>query len=359
MRAGWRKYKADREAGWVTFRRAGTDPDVEALDSLKPRTKQVIYDILKSLQVSVDQWHVTKDGDPVEQYRSNPQFCYNWSFGSVREGFVLCLWYGTLLASDGVVYWDESVKETALELERLARATVDPSERSRVIEQSQRAWALDEAIRESYGRGLPVHVIVCDGDRRARDQLAEKASAVSRRFLDPEPWYVHRYDKDTGASRIVRGKKPEIGGDDADEPGTGDETDLDDRQQRAIKTRRGQRDFRERLLAAYRRRCAVTGSFTVDLLEAAHIVPHSVNTDYDTRNGILLRADIHTLFDLHLLTIDARLRVKLSKALRTSEYKDYDGKELKVTPERLEDCPSVGALEKRLAAFAEAEAKRT
>jgi predicted restriction endonuclease len=94
------------------------------------------------------------------------------------------------------------------------------------------------------------------------------------------------------------------------------------------------------------------------VLEAAHIVPHAEKTDYTTRNGILLRADIHTVFDEHLLTVDTRYRVKLSKLLRHSEYGDLDGKSLKVLPERSEDQPSVKALEQRVLAFDAKESKR-
>ncbi|WP_080361602.1 HNH endonuclease signature motif containing protein [Burkholderia pseudomallei] len=88
--------------------------------------------------------------------------------------------------------------------------------------------------------------------------------------------------------------------------------------------------------------------------------PHTSRreTDYLTRNGILLRTDIHTLFDLNLLAIDTRCRVKVSKVLRYTEYKDYDGKPLKVLPERSEDQPSVTALEQRLREFDAAEEQR-
>lgn len=179
---------------------------------------------------------------------------------------------------------------------------------------------------------------------------------MSRRILDSEPWYVHRRDPVSGECKIVRGVKPDLEATEVREgPQDLDEAD-DVVQHRAIKTRRGQGPFREGLLAAYRRRCAVTGSMVDSVLEAAHIVPHAEKTDYMARNGILLRADIHTLFDEHLLTIDTRYRVKLSKLLRHSEYGDFDGKLLKVLPERSEDQPSVNALEQCMLAF---DAKET
>ncbi|HDR9033419.1 TPA: HNH endonuclease [Burkholderia vietnamiensis] len=358
MTNGWRKTRVDRAARYVTFSRAGSNPDVEALEDLVPRRKEVIYDILQRANISVDAWHRRKDGSEVEDYRSNPQFCYNWSFGSPAEGYVLCLWHGTLQAEGGIPYFAESVLDTANELKRIADdATHSASARSRAIDQSVRALNLDAAIRESYERRMAVHVIVCDGDRRSRDELAEKASAVSRRILDSEPWYVHRHDPVSGECKIVRGVKPDLGNEQVGY-GNADDDDEDVVQQRAIKTRRGQGPFRDSLLAAYRRRCAVTGSMIDKILEAAHIVPHAEKTDYMTSNGILLRADIHTLFDEHLLTIDTRYRVKISKLLRHSEYQDYDGKLLKVLPERSADQPSVKALEQRVRLFDAEEAKR-
>lgn len=73
---------------------------------------------------------------------------------------------------------------------------------------------------------------------------------------------------------------------------------------RAIRTRRGQPRFRQLLLDAYDGRCALTGTDAPAALEAAHIRQHSDGGSYETSNGILLRADLHTLFDLGLLGVD-------------------------------------------------------
>ncbi|WP_210769191.1 HNH endonuclease [Occultella kanbiaonis] len=80
----------------------------------------------------------------------------------------------------------------------------------------------------------------------------------------------------------------------------------EDRRERTlaeIAIRRGQGKFRDSLLAAYDRRCAVTGCTTVAVLEAAHISPYRGAHTNAVANGLLLRADIHTLFDLNLLTV--------------------------------------------------------
>jgi hypothetical protein len=76
---------------------------------------------------------------------------------------------------------------------------------------------------------------------------------------------------------------------------------------RAVATTReariGQPEFRRRLLQAYDGRCAVTGSAIAEALEAAHIIPDSLVGAHgmDPRNGLLLRADLHRLFDCGLI----------------------------------------------------------
>jgi hypothetical protein len=94
---------------------------------------------------------------------------------------------------------------------------------------------------------------------------------------------------------------------------------------RAIKTRRGQDKFRKSLLTAFNDTCCVTGSTVISVLEAAHIISHSDDTNYKVTNGILLRADIHTLFDLNLIGIDQHGVVHTSNELEQSEYSGYQG----------------------------------
>jgi predicted restriction endonuclease len=64
-----------------------------------------------------------------------------------------------------------------------------------------------------------------------------------------------------------------------------------------ILRRQGRGEFRRGLLDIYNRRCAITGCDAIPTLEAAHIRTYKGSDDDAMRNGILLRADIHTLFD--------------------------------------------------------------
>lgn len=73
---------------------------------------------------------------------------------------------------------------------------------------------------------------------------------------------------------------------------------------RAILRRRGQPAFRQTLLEAYDRKCAVTGSALDAVLEAAHIHAHADGGTMHVTNGLLLRSDLHTLFDLRQIAVN-------------------------------------------------------
>lgn len=111
--------------------------------------------------------------------------------------------------------------------------------------------------------------------------------------------------------------------------------------------RRGQPEFREELISAYGGRCAVTGCDALAALEAAHIVPYSGPKSNHVSNGLLLRADIHTLFDLNLLRIHPKqLTVVLDDSLKGSSYSRLHGKKCS-TPKDVVAGPSEAALLKR------------
>jgi hypothetical protein len=95
--------------------------------------------------------------------------------------------------------------------------------------------------------------------------------------------------------------------------------------------RPGQAEFREALRQRYGDRCMITGCSLVEIVEAAHIVPYRMNSDHHPANGLLLRADLHALFDLHLLGIDPEtLRVSVHPEAKQAGYADLDGVTLQV-----------------------------
>ena len=83
-----------------------------------------------------------------------------------------------------------------------------------------------------------------------------------------------------------------------------------------IRPRLGQGAFRTRVIDLYERRCAVTGERTLPALEAAHIQPYSAGGAHEMRNGILLRSDIHHLFDAGYVTVTPDLHFEVSHRIR-------------------------------------------
>ncbi|MBD1804035.1 pentapeptide repeat-containing protein [Microcoleus sp. FACHB-SPT15] len=90
---------------------------------------------------------------------------------------------------------------------------------------------------------------------------------------------------------------------------------------KSIQKRQGQERFRQTLLEVYKGRCAITGCPIKGVLEAAHVKPYSISKDNSPTNGILLRADLHTLFDLNLIVIhpDSK-KIEIKPSLLASEY---------------------------------------
>lgn len=111
-----------------------------------------------------------------------------------------------------------------------------------------------------------------------------------------------------------------------------------------IVRRQGQPAFRRGLLKAYEGRCAITGCDFSGVLEAAHIYPYKGGETNSLTNGLLLRADIHTLFDLGYISIDPdTFKVRLAPSLSVTAYSEVDGKVLRL-PVSLHERPSKEAL---------------
>jgi len=83
-----------------------------------------------------------------------------------------------------------------------------------------------------------------------------------------------------------------------------------------IAPRIGQGGFRELIADIYGRRCAVTRERTLPALEAAHIRPYSIGGKHRADNGLLLRRDIHTLFDHGYVTVTPTLHFEVSGLIR-------------------------------------------
>ena len=117
-----------------------------------------------------------------------------------------------------------------------------------------------------------------------------------------------------------------------------------------IRSRIGQGAFRAMVTDAWSRRCGITGEKTLPVLEAAHIKPYSLSGPNLTSNGLLLRSDMHILFDKGYITITDKNRIEVSGRIR-EEYENgrayyfYHGKELHHLPSAIADRPAPAFLE--------------
>ena len=83
-----------------------------------------------------------------------------------------------------------------------------------------------------------------------------------------------------------------------------------------IRPRLGQGAFRVVVTDSYSRQCAVTDERILPALDAAHIRPYADGGEHEARNGLLLRRDIHSLFDAGYVTVTPEYRFEVSRRIR-------------------------------------------
>jgi putative restriction endonuclease len=115
-----------------------------------------------------------------------------------------------------------------------------------------------------------------------------------------------------------------------------------------VRPRLGQGSFRVIVTDAYERRCAITGERVLPVLEAAHIRPFALGGEHRADNGLLLRSDLHTLFDRGYVTVTPELRVEISARIREEfengrDYYALHGRAIRA-PGRAEDRPAIEQL---------------
>ncbi len=111
-----------------------------------------------------------------------------------------------------------------------------------------------------------------------------------------------------------------------------------------VTPRLGQGAFRVLVTDAYSRRCAMTGERTLPVLEASHIKPYAESGPHSIDNGLLLRSDLHTLFDRGYVTIASDYRINISRRIKAEfengrEYYALHGRPLAALPKDSRDRP--------------------
>jgi putative restriction endonuclease len=111
-----------------------------------------------------------------------------------------------------------------------------------------------------------------------------------------------------------------------------------------VAPRLGQGSFRVLVIDAYQRRCAVTAERVLPVLEAAHIRTYAQGGEHRVDNGLLLRSDLHTLFDRGYVTVTPALQLEVSRRIREDfengrDYYALHGRAVRV-PTRAGDRPA-------------------
>ena len=117
---------------------------------------------------------------------------------------------------------------------------------------------------------------------------------------------------------------------------------------RPVTPRLGQGAFRVLVTDIYGRRCAVTQERTLPALDAAHIRPYSDGGKHEAHNGLLLRRDIHRLFDTGYVTVTPDFNFEVSHRIREEfengrDYYKLHGRRICI-PKRLDLRPDAGSL---------------
>ncbi|MGB6014449.1 MAG: HNH endonuclease, partial [Nodosilinea sp.] len=230
-------------------------------------------------------------------------------------------------------------------------------------------WRNHSLVQQGQGRGRRlIDVFLERGGKASDENDLELAVSYYQQALDIDPNHSIAQEKlndvkDRIAKRVIITPPPssppkkthkaelEHIRDRLDEPNFLEPLATEEAQKRVlveIARRQGQTKFRQTLLNAYGYKCAITGFDAGEALEAAHIIPYAKTENNDPTNGLLLRADLHTLFDLNLLAIHPdTLQVVLHPDLQNTEYRTINGKQIRI-PDVETFRPNLQALRQKL-----------
>ena len=208
-----------------------------------------------------------------------------------------------------------------------------------------------EANFETTFRGVPTGIpasALKKAALRPNDQLAIEQidpSGLEKRLGGKDPELLAVFASAAQAISLM----PDDSMDECDEGKLGEpDTTASDKRDTillAVKMRRGQRKFRNQLKRRYGPVCLVSGCPLFEIVEAAHIWPYQGEESHHVRNGLLLRADLHTLFDLNMLGINPdTLRVHFHRDALSAGYSNLEGTTLRVTQTKR---PAHGVLKAR------------
>lgn len=113
---------------------------------------------------------------------------------------------------------------------------------------------------------------------------------------------------------------------------------------REVRPRLGQGGFKALVHGAYRDQCSITGHKIRPTLQAAHILPVGKGGEHRLDNGLLLRSDVHTMFDRGYLGVDPEFKLRVSRRVRDEfgngdEFYEREGSMIAL-PEKFNERPN-------------------
>jgi len=168
------------------------------LENLKPRRKQLVFDVVESLGFDTSDW-VASAKNP-RKIKANPKYCYDWSFVQPGKVAIFNLWHDAMkIEGEAIVYRDNFRSNAAYH-------RANGGKTQWIV----RGLKLDRDAGRAARESLPIRVLIVDGERRATQDPHSDSSQVSRRELDAEPWHIRDYNPETGEVVLARGARQSI-----------------------------------------------------------------------------------------------------------------------------------------------------
>lgn len=161
-------------------------------ESLRPKSHARVIDLVSEANIDTSDWANFSGGQ--RRASVNPKYCYEWAFRDALGNTVLSLWHEELIEEGDTLFHRSNF-----------RPHVYVGHEGRTP-WNVRAGRLDAAVLSAWKEGRPVRVMLNEGRRRQEGNSDQRAASVKYRLLDPEAWWVSKYDEATGDHELSRGK---------------------------------------------------------------------------------------------------------------------------------------------------------
>ncbi len=150
----------------------------ELLDSIRPTTEDIVYDLVAAAGVDVNSWAKRADGGAVKNPAVNSDKSFRWSFLQPHKVAVLIIWYINLDEDEQGIYYPINPSST------MATAALEGKPMRR-----RRAEEMGEILQKVFSENLPIRAIIIEDS---------SSKGKKRRLLDVAPWRIDSFNAETG-----------------------------------------------------------------------------------------------------------------------------------------------------------------